>query len=102
MTAIEAFLSLNGRFRLLTLVGDWIFHAWNYAKHAYVAPLLPGYKRSICIREPIMRISARPLWRGLGAALLLSAAGTATAANHIYVPFTLLNGAQTQASDMWL
>ncbi|HEV2111284.1 MAG TPA: hypothetical protein VGT99_08015, partial [Gammaproteobacteria bacterium] len=48
-----------------------------------------------------MRITSKNLWRGLGAAALLSAAGGAQAAGHFYVPFSLvLNTGGSQG--MWL
>lgn len=49
-----------------------------------------------------MRIEPRILWRGLLAAALSTVLGSAYAAGHIYVPFTLANSAETLASSLWL
>ena len=49
-----------------------------------------------------MRIISRKLWTGLGAAALLSAAGSAQAAAHIYVPFSVLDNSSTFWTGVWL
>ena len=49
-----------------------------------------------------MHIISRKLWRGLGAAALLCAAGGVQAATSIYAPFSQLNNSRTQWTGLWL